>query len=73
LTTALTAGAGILSADQEAAYRSELAQVNSEIAKMSLQSQLASALMNNQLGYDRLGFDIGSLEAYLNAQAAQNQ
>lgn len=72
LTTALQTGAGIMSADQQAALQAELQSVNSELAKSSLQLQLTNSILSNSHFYDDLGYRIGSTAAGLNASAGSS-
>lgn len=86
LMDALRLGAGILSRDQSDALQRELATIDAQLRRElgfadiglrgflgggQLSLGLIQTLLNNQLGYDRLGFDIGALEAGLNADAVR--
>jgi hypothetical protein len=64
----------------DAKTRMELAQLDAQLRREGLSLQkllgqgqlgnnLLGLLLNSQLGYDRLGFDYGQLEALLNQRA----
>jgi hypothetical protein len=68
---ALNLGKGILTADQETQLRLQLANIDASLRQRALALQAQQLDQQNNQFYDNLGYQIGSTEATLNANASR--